>query len=51
MKRELFGLGSAIYEIITWNRPFPELSDNEVNDKYTRDEFPLLNGNVTRRII
>jgi hypothetical protein len=51
IKRELFGLGSAIYKIITWNRPFPELSDNKVDNKYTRDKFLPLNSNIIRRII
>ena len=51
LKRELFSLGSAIYEIITWKRPFPELSDDEVDNKYAREEFPLLDGNIARHII
>ncbi|KAI1151100.1 hypothetical protein F4825DRAFT_451787 [Nemania diffusa] len=33
MTRELFSLGSAIYEITAWKRPFPELNDDEVDDK------------------
>jgi len=51
MKRELFSLGSAIYEITAWERPFPELNDDEVDDRYARDEFPSLHGNVARHII
>ena len=51
MKRELFGLGSAVYEITEWKRPFPELDDDEVDSKYARDEFPPLDGNVARHII
>ncbi|KUJ16515.1 kinase-like protein [Mollisia scopiformis] len=51
MKRELFGLGSAIYEIIAWKRPFPELNDDKVDNKYAREEFPPLHSNVARHII
>lgn len=51
MKRELFGLGSGIYELTAWQRPFPELDDDEVDDRYARDEFPPLGGNVARHII
>ncbi|KAH7317304.1 kinase-like domain-containing protein [Rhexocercosporidium sp. MPI-PUGE-AT-0058] len=51
MKRELFSLGSAIYEITEWKKPFPELNDDEVDDKYAREEFPPLNGNIARHII
>ncbi|KAH6723503.1 kinase-like domain-containing protein [Leptodontidium sp. MPI-SDFR-AT-0119] len=51
MKRELFSLGSAIYEITAWKRPFPELSDDQIDDKYARGEFPPLDGNDARHII
>ncbi|KAL2259194.1 hypothetical protein VTK26DRAFT_7227 [Humicola hyalothermophila] len=51
MKRELFSLGSAIYEITAWERPFPDLEDNEVDTRYARDEFPSLGGNVAGHII
>jgi len=54
MKRELFALGSAIYEITAWKRPFSELNDDEddeVDNKYAREEFPPLDGNVAKHII
>lgn len=51
MRRQLFSLGSAIYEITAWQRPFPDLSDEEVDARYARDEFPSLGGNVAGRII
>jgi serine/threonine protein kinase len=51
IKRELFSLGSAIYEITAWKRPFGELDDNQVDARYARDEFPSLDGNVARHII
>lgn len=42
MKRELSALGSAMYEIVAWARPFPGLQDEEVEARYIRDEFPSL---------
>jgi len=51
MKRELFSLGSAIYEITAWKKPFSELNDDEDNEKYAKGEFPLLDGNVAKHII
>jgi serine/threonine protein kinase len=39
-KRDLFALGSALYEIMAWNKPFPELVDHEVENRFARDEFP-----------
>jgi serine/threonine protein kinase len=44
IKRELFALGSAIYEIMAWMRPFRDLTDEEVEVRYARDEFPSLDG-------
>lgn len=42
MKRELFALGSAIYEIMAWSKPYPEAHEDEVEKRYARDEFPCL---------
>ena len=42
LKRELFALGSAIYEIMAWVRPFKGLGDAEVEARYAREEFPSL---------
>lgn len=42
MKREIFALGSAIYEIMAWKKPFSGLSDDEVEARYDREEFPCL---------
>jgi len=39
-KRDLFALGSSIYEIMAWKKPFSELDDGEVEIRFTRDEFP-----------
>lgn len=47
IKRELFALGSAIYEVMAWNKPFPALQDDEVEARYARDEFPSLDGITT----
>ncbi len=44
MKRELFALGSCMYEIMAWMRPFQGLRDSEVTKRYERDEFPSLDG-------
>jgi serine/threonine protein kinase len=38
IKRELFALGSAMYEIMSWRRPFEGLSDEEVEARYARDD-------------
>ncbi|RMJ01558.1 hypothetical protein CDV36_015701 [Fusarium kuroshium] len=43
-KTELFALGSAIYEILAWARPFPELEDEEVEERYSRGQFPCLDS-------
>ncbi|KAJ4168284.1 hypothetical protein NW754_013618 [Fusarium falciforme] len=50
-KRELFALGSAIYEITTWQRPWEGLKDDEVEARYGREEFPEVGDNVAGSII
>ncbi|KAI8648087.1 hypothetical protein LRP88_14878 [Fusarium phalaenopsidis] len=50
-KRELFALGSAIYEITTWRRPWDGLGDGEVEARYGREEFPEVDDNVAGSII
>lgn len=44
VKQELFALGVAIYEIVTWRRPFDDLEEDscEADVKYAREEFPPL---------
>ncbi|RKU42427.1 hypothetical protein DL546_006022 [Coniochaeta pulveracea] len=44
VKRELFALGSCMYEIMAWKRPFQGLRDGEVTERYERGEFPSLDG-------
>jgi hypothetical protein len=51
IKRELFALGSAIYEISMWKRPFQGIPDEEVEMRYAREEFPSLVGNLAGPII
>ncbi|KAK1766305.1 kinase-like domain-containing protein [Phialemonium atrogriseum] len=51
IKRELFALGSAIYEITMWKRPFQGIPDEEVEARYAREEFPSLVGNMAGTII
>ncbi|KAI9837188.1 MAG: hypothetical protein M1837_003090 [Sclerophora amabilis] len=53
MKRELFAFGCAIYEIMAWKKPFGELSMEEVEKAYAREEFPdtsdLFAADIIRR--
>ncbi len=51
IKRELFALGSAIYEIIAWEMPFEELGTDDVQKKYAAEEFPNLTGILAGDII
>ena len=46
IKRELFALGSAMYEIIAWTRLYKGLEDEEIQARYSREEFPSLDGKV-----
>ena len=39
-KRELFALGSAIYEVMAWKEPFEGLEDDDVEKKYAAEDFP-----------
>jgi serine/threonine protein kinase len=52
IKRELFALGSAIYEIMAWEMPFEELGTDDVEKKYAAEEFPdvtcVLAGDIIR---
>ncbi|PVH71959.1 kinase-like protein [Cadophora sp. DSE1049] len=52
IKRELFALGSAIYEIMAWKMPFEELGTDDVEKKYAAEEFPdvtcVLAGDIIR---
>ncbi|KAL2015638.1 hypothetical protein VTK56DRAFT_5078 [Thermocarpiscus australiensis] len=50
-KRELFALGSAIYEIMAWNSPFEGLADDEIEARYAAEEFPTLEGISARNVI
>lgn len=50
-KKELFALGSAIYEIMAWTRPFKALEDSEIEARYSREEFPSLDGITVGQII
>ena len=52
IKRELFALGSAIYEIMAWEMPFEDLETDHVEKKYAAEEFPdvtrILAGDIIR---
>ena len=39
-RAEKFALGSLLYEVMTANQPFEELSDDRVQDLYSRGSFP-----------
>ena len=43
-KRELFALGSAIYEITAWKRPYQDKDNAEIAKLYERGEFPRVAG-------
>ncbi|OAA57955.1 Protein kinase-like domain protein [Niveomyces insectorum RCEF 264] len=51
LKREVFALGSAIYEMMAWRRPFQDVPDEEVEKRYAREEFPRLDGIAVAGII
>ena len=51
VQRELFALGSAIYEIMAWEMPFTGLSDEGVEEKYGREDFPDVAGLLAEDII
>lgn len=44
MKRELFALGSCMYEIMAGMRPFQGLRDSEVTKRYEHGQFPSLDS-------
>ncbi|KAG5753480.1 hypothetical protein H9Q70_003880 [Fusarium xylarioides] len=51
MKRELFALGCAVYEITAWQVPFSHVDSCEAEQMYDRSEFPSLDGNPARDVI
>lgn len=50
-KRELFALGSVLYEIMAWTRPFPGLQDDAVLALYAKEEFPSTDSLTVGHII
>jgi serine/threonine protein kinase len=52
VKRELFALGCAIYEIMTWKKPFADLNAEGVEARFACEEFPdiaaVFGGSVIR---
>ena len=50
-KRELFALGSAIYEIMVWAAPYEGLGDEDIELKFAADVFPSLEGVAAGHII
>ena len=51
IKRELFALSSAIYEIVAWKMPFDGLQDEEVERNYAEEKFLDIEELVVREII
>ena len=50
-KRELFALGSAIYEIMVWAAPYEGLADKDIELKFAAEVFPGLEGVPAGHII
>ncbi|KAL1845445.1 hypothetical protein VTK73DRAFT_558 [Phialemonium thermophilum] len=50
-KRELFALGSAIYEMMAWSQPYEGMGDADIEEKYAAEEFPGLDGITASHII
>ncbi|KAI0460614.1 kinase-like protein [Xylaria acuta] len=50
-ERELFALGSAIYEIMAWGQPFEGLADDDIEKNYAAEVFPNLEGVTANHII
>lgn len=50
-KRELFALGSAIYEIMAWDPPYEGLEDGDIEGLYAAEKFPSLEGILASHII
>ncbi|KAI9762394.1 MAG: hypothetical protein M1840_001255 [Geoglossum simile] len=51
MEREIFALGSGIYEIMAWKAPFSEMSSDQIDSKYANEEFPDTDGLLAGEII
>ncbi|KAJ8118119.1 hypothetical protein OPT61_g826 [Boeremia exigua] len=49
--RDLFALGSALYEIMAWQKPFAQLEDDEVQKRFEREEFPDTSGIACNEVI
>ena len=45
-RTEVFALGSLVYEIMTGGEPYAELGDEEVMERFGREEFPDVEGLV-----
>jgi serine/threonine protein kinase len=41
---DLFALGSSIYQIVTGKAPYADIASREVEARYTKKEFPPVNG-------
>jgi serine/threonine protein kinase len=50
-KTEIFALGCGIYEIMAWKAPFPGMKEEQISEKYAREEFPGTDGLLVGDII
>ncbi|GAP92672.1 putative TKL protein kinase [Rosellinia necatrix] len=50
-QRELFALGSAIYEITAWGEPCAGMEDDDIERNYAAEVFPSLEGVPAAHII
>ncbi|KAK5996118.1 Serine/threonine/tyrosine-protein kinase HT1-like protein [Cladobotryum mycophilum] len=50
-KRELFALGSAIYEMMAWVKPCEGMTEDEIEARYAAEEFPDVDEIIARDII
>ncbi|KAH0541604.1 hypothetical protein FGG08_003952 [Glutinoglossum americanum] len=51
VKREIFAFGCLMYEIMAWEKPFGELTAEQVEKSYAHEEFPDLSGVLGADII
>ncbi len=51
MKDDIFALGSLLYFIETGSEPYPDVSDEVVQERFCAHEFPDLSGLESREVI
>ncbi|KAK0612587.1 hypothetical protein B0T17DRAFT_410568 [Bombardia bombarda] len=51
IKRELFALGSGLYEIVAWARLFPGSNEDDIQERLSDEVFPSLEDLPIRNVI